>query len=79
MKILLNLCVSCVLIPISIMKTFQEGVHTQKKLKAAYFKQNHAVPIVFNKDKLIHLNPLLQKLNAPNVCQINIPALKLDL
>ena len=42
------------------------------KLKRVYLKQNHAVRIVFNKDKLTHSIPLFKNLNALNVYQINI-------
>ena len=42
------------------------------KLKRVYLKQKHAVPIIFNKEKLTHSKPLFENLNALNVYQINI-------
>ena len=42
------------------------------KLKRVYLKQEHAVHIVCNKDKLTHSKPLFENLNALNVYQINI-------
>ena len=41
------------------------------KLKS-YLKQEHAVRIVFNKDKLTHSKPLFENLNTLNAYQINI-------
>ena len=42
------------------------------KMKRVYLKQKHAVRIVFNKDKLTHLNILFENLNVLNVYEINI-------
>ena len=38
----------------------------------SYLKQEHAVRIVFNKDKLTHSKPLFENLNTLNAYQINI-------
>ena len=41
-------------------------------LKRIHLKQKHAARIVYNKDKLTNSKPLLKKINALNVYQINI-------
>ena len=42
------------------------------KLKRDYLKQEHAVRIIFNKDKLNLSYSLFENLNATNVYQINV-------
>ena len=42
------------------------------KLKKINLLQKQAVRFVFNKDRLSHLRPLLRKINALNVYQINL-------
>ena len=44
----------------------------QTKLKTVHYHQKHAVPIVFNQEKLTHSRPILPSLNALNVYQINL-------
>ena len=41
-------------------------------LKKIFLKQKHAVRIIFHEDRLTHTRPLLKKLNALNVYQINL-------
>ena len=41
-------------------------------LKKIFLKQKHAVRIIFHEDRLTHSRPLLKKLNALNVYQINL-------
>ena len=42
------------------------------KLKKIYSKQKHASRIIYYEDRLTHARPLLKKMNALNVYQINI-------
>ena len=44
----------------------------QTGLKNIFFKQKQAVRIIFNKDRLTHSRPLMKRLNALNVYQINL-------
>ena len=48
------------------------GKYTSNKIKNLFNKQKRAARIFFNEDKLTHARPLLKKLNALNVYQINI-------
>ena len=41
------------------------------KLKRVYWKQKHAVYVVFNKDKLTHSKPPFENLNVLSIYQIN--------
>ena len=41
-------------------------------LKNIYFKQKHAARLIFHKDRMSHSRPLMKKLNALNVYQINL-------
>ena len=45
---------------------------TQKNKLKINIKQNHAVRIIFNEDRLCHSRPLLKTLKALNVYQLNI-------
>ena len=42
------------------------------KLKTIHYQQKHAARIIFDEDILTDFRPLLQLLNALNICQINL-------
>ena len=44
----------------------------KSKLVSLYRQQKHAARIIYFKDKLTHAEPLLKKMNALNVYQLNI-------
>ena len=45
---------------------------TQENSKKIHYLQKQAARIIFNKDRLCHLLPLLKSLNTLNVYQINL-------
>ena len=47
------------------------GSTNKSKLTPLYRQQKHAARIIFFKDRLRHANPLLKKVNALNIYQIN--------
>ena len=48
------------------------GKHIKTKLIRILTKQKHAFQIIYNESKYVHSKPLMQKMNALNVYQINI-------